>query len=282
MAHHTDHRSDKTVIITPLVTRHKGVEYSEMGAGGGQGDLDQIHELELWDIAAVGSLIEFCSKKLHDKPELQQKVLAWLAKSVKQGGQNVRIDTAGFFEALYGDDKEADALDDAPLDRLLDSLEVLVAEKPKDDIPLARHVVSGLYGGLRIEADRPRQTFPYSRHASYEELRALVKAFSPKELYPNTIEAGLDMDALFWDLLGHGVADSEPPNTKTTVKTSNEKPSVTPAKRSKPPSLDDGESTVRRIKAFEAALGVGNRSWGTDVTLASVEGYHNQEPEVEL
>ena len=213
---------------------------------------------------------------------MQQKVLAWLAKSVKQGGQNVRIDTAGFFEALYGDDKEADALDDAPLDRLLDSLEVLVAEKPKDDIPLARHVVSGLYGGLRIEADRPRQTFPYSRHASYEELRALVKAFSPKELYPNTIEAGLDMDALFWDLLGHGVADSEPPNTKTTVKTSNEKPSVTPAKRSKPPSLDDGESTVRRIKAFEAALGVGNRSWGTDVTLASVEGYHNQEPEVEL
>jgi len=146
------------VIITPLVTRHKGVEYSEMGAGGGQGDLDQIHELELWDIAAVGSLIEFCNKRLHDKPILQQKVLAWLAKSVKQGGQNVRIDTTGFFEALYGDDKEADALDDAPLDRLINALEVLLAEKPKEDIPLARRVVSGLSQGLRDQADRPITT----------------------------------------------------------------------------------------------------------------------------
>lgn len=137
----TNDRLDKTVIITPIVTRHKGVDYAEMGAGGGQGDLDQIHELELWDIAAVGNLIEYCNQRLQDKPDLQQKVLAWLAKSVKQGGQNVRIDTAGFFEALYGDNEDADAIDNAPLERLINALEVLVAGKPKDEIPLARHIV---------------------------------------------------------------------------------------------------------------------------------------------
>jgi len=59
-------------------------------------------------------------------------------------------------------------------------------------------------------------------------------------------------------------------------------PGPTPAKRSRSRDTDDGESTVRRIKAYEAALGIGSRDWGTDVTLASVEGYHNQEPEIEL
>lgn len=142
------------MIITPIVTRHKGVDYAEMGAGGGQGDLDQIHELELLDIAAVGNLIEYCNQRLQDKPELQQKVLAWLAKSVKQGGQNVRIDTAGFFEALYGDNEDADAIDNAPLDRLINALEVLVAGKPKDETPLARHIVRSLVGLQSFNANR--------------------------------------------------------------------------------------------------------------------------------
>lgn len=34
------------VRITPIVSRHKGIEIAELGAGGGHGDLNQQHELE--------------------------------------------------------------------------------------------------------------------------------------------------------------------------------------------------------------------------------------------
>ena len=94
--------TENVVNITPIITRHAGHEYAEAGAGGGHGDLSQIHELELTDVAAVGSLMELCGKHLQDKPELLQRVLGWLGKSVKSGGRNVRIDTERFFEAVYG------------------------------------------------------------------------------------------------------------------------------------------------------------------------------------
>jgi len=134
-------RAESVVNITPIVTRHAGVEYQELGAGGGHGDLDQIHELELNDISAVGSLMELCSKRLQDKPELLQKILAWLGKSVKQGGRDVRIDTARFFETLYGEEG-LEALEDVPLDRLVNALEALVQEQAQHDAPQPRHIVS--------------------------------------------------------------------------------------------------------------------------------------------
>ena len=84
--------------------------------------------------------MELCSKRLQDKPDLLRKILAWLAKSVKQGGRNVRIDTARFFETLYGDEA-IEALDDVPLDRLVKALEILVEEQPKKDAVQPRHIV---------------------------------------------------------------------------------------------------------------------------------------------
>lgn len=116
-----------------------------MGAGGGHGDLDQVHELELNDLSAIGSLMELCNTRLSDQPELQQKIFTWLGKSVKAGGRNVKIDTTAFFDALHdGDNEGADELDDVPLDRLVTALGKLVSEDPKENKIQATSIVSSI------------------------------------------------------------------------------------------------------------------------------------------
>lgn len=61
--------------ITPIITRtNTGADIPELGAGGGGGDLEQVHELELNDTAAVGRLITLCSARIQD-PHLLAKVI---------------------------------------------------------------------------------------------------------------------------------------------------------------------------------------------------------------
>lgn len=67
--------AEDVVWITPIITRtNTGEDVAELGAGGGGGDLDQTHELELNDTAAVGRLITLCSTKIQD-PHLLAKVI---------------------------------------------------------------------------------------------------------------------------------------------------------------------------------------------------------------
>lgn len=110
----------------------------------------------------------------------------------------------------------------------------------------------------------------------------MVAAFTPKELYPNTVEPGLDMEALFGDLLRSGTSQKSQPDPPADKLGGANDALETPAKRARPADRDYGDSAARRIKAYEAALGVGDRSWGTDIKLASVKSYHDQEPEIEL
>lgn len=144
--HITDTSTEKVIRITPIVTRHAGIEYAELGAGGGHGDLDQIHELELNDLSAIGSLMELCSTRLSNQPELRSKVFEWLGKSVKQGGRNVKIDTTAFFDALHeGDEEGVDELDSVPLDRLVTALGRLVSEEVKEKKVQATSIVRLAY-----------------------------------------------------------------------------------------------------------------------------------------
>lgn len=135
---------EEAVFITPIVTRYKGVDYAELGAGGGHGDLDQIRELELHDVSAIGNLMELCSERLQDRPEMLQKVMAWIAKTVKQGGQNTKINLTTFLEALY-DKHVEDEMQDIPLDRLVSALERLVTEAEEETRPLERKIVRSPY-----------------------------------------------------------------------------------------------------------------------------------------
>lgn len=66
-------KSNNSVFIKPIITRDKtGVEVPELGAGGGKGDLYQIHELELPDEITVQRLEEILSEHITDEGVLSQ------------------------------------------------------------------------------------------------------------------------------------------------------------------------------------------------------------------
>ncbi|GAB7351741.1 hypothetical protein MBLNU459_g2325t2 [Dothideomycetes sp. NU459] len=190
---HSCERED-VVRVTPIITRHNGIDIAEVGAGGGQGDMDQIYELELDDITAIGQLIAMTTSKLHDNPQLQSSLLDWLSKIMMQGGASVKLDIGEFWNELQGDGNDlshGQDLDNLSLDRL---------------IPALARLVSGTSLDRKDFADIKRRiTFPFSRHSSYEELRHLVAAFQPKDVYPCTVDhkkwtPEVSMETLFGDL----------------------------------------------------------------------------------
>lgn len=75
-------KSHDVVWITPVITRTgKGVDVPELGAGGGGGDLDQVHELELNDTDAVGRLMNLCSTNIQDPKQLS-KIISLLSTAM--------------------------------------------------------------------------------------------------------------------------------------------------------------------------------------------------------
>ncbi|GAB1216408.1 hypothetical protein ATERTT37_005622 [Aspergillus terreus] len=65
--------SPNTVYITPIVNRTAdGTRIPEVGAGGGGGDLYQVHELELPDQSAVEQLEKLCLERVTDGQVLSQ------------------------------------------------------------------------------------------------------------------------------------------------------------------------------------------------------------------
>ena len=68
------------------------MEMAELGAGGGQGDLDPQHELEFFDPALFAKLIELCETKLKEQPQLLSKVRDLLLSMVQAGADSLRLD----------------------------------------------------------------------------------------------------------------------------------------------------------------------------------------------
>ena len=111
------------VRITPIISRHEGVEMAELGAGGGKGDLDQQHELELGDVSSLGMLMSLCATKLQDQPELLSSVMQMLASMMRDPVRAITLDSA----ALHSDhpewnQEETADLEQMPLDRLIPAL----------------------------------------------------------------------------------------------------------------------------------------------------------------
>lgn len=128
------------VHIAPIVTRHKGVEYMEMGAGGGQGDLDRIHELDMTDITAIGNLMALCKKRLGNQPNTIEKVSDWLTQIMKSGGEHARLDTELFHQALAGvGDSD---LDDITIDGLIEMLAKQSEGRKRAAEPVRKRIVS--------------------------------------------------------------------------------------------------------------------------------------------
>ncbi|KAK5737788.1 hypothetical protein LTR17_006436 [Elasticomyces elasticus] len=175
------------VRITPIISRHNGMDIAELGAGGGQGDLDVHHELDVGDAATVGQLIALCASKLQGQPQLLASVMELLTSFISGQKSTVSLDGSGFTEACARAAEEADFdnVDDFPIDRLVPALAKLVTKAKQQKLPSSTlKVVPKRADGLA-----KRITFPYSRHSSYGELCELVDAFKAKDVHPCTVDS---------------------------------------------------------------------------------------------
>lgn len=83
------------VWITPIISRSKeGVIIPEVGAGGGEGDLTQAHELELSDPKAALELMRICLNNINDK-KAQEKALGFLSSALSSHKKSVSLDSLG-------------------------------------------------------------------------------------------------------------------------------------------------------------------------------------------
>ncbi|KAK3115676.1 hypothetical protein LTR53_004739 [Teratosphaeriaceae sp. CCFEE 6253] len=198
------------VRITPIISRHKGMDIAELGAGGGHGDLSSRHSLELHDVAAVGQLMALCVSKLQAQPQLLASVMELLSGFISGQVSSVSLDGLGFVEdgTRVADGDDFVRVDDLPMDRLVPALAKLVtkAKIKKSETPLR----SSKTAVKRPDGLAKQITFPYSRHSSYGELCGLIDAFKPMDIHPCTV------DKTKWDptqsmeyLLGHIYASTQ-------------------------------------------------------------------------
>ncbi|KAB8748972.1 hypothetical protein FH972_026523 [Carpinus fangiana] len=179
----------RVVDITPIVSRHEGTDIHEFGAGGGKGDLDQNHELDLADPTAVSRLDELLKQSVDDAD-----VLDGIREMLREGRESERMNLM---------------LDEAETEEALDA-DIKLEEAVKILRRLAAGGRLGQDGKGHISGKRKSITFPYSRHSSFEELRALVQAFKPRDVYPCTVppldewDKDMSMQALFGDLCTPG------------------------------------------------------------------------------
>lgn len=166
------------VRIVPIITRmSNGDEMHEMGIGGGKGDLDRINELDISDSSTLVALMHHCATRIHNREDLL-RVNAFLLKAC-QRSQRLQLEE-----------------EKMSLDELVDML-VRVSASTADNTQ-QEFVATD-------QAALPKTiTFPYSRHSSYSELCALVKAFRPRDVYACTVdEQSWAPDVSMESLFGH-------------------------------------------------------------------------------
>lgn len=124
--------------------------------------------------------MDICAKSIQDE-ELLSKVSNLLQKAVKEGRGTIDLDRV---LPMEGQDKEVDM----SLEKVASILSSHIAKTQEENIPQNRTI-----------------RFEYSRHSSYEELRELVQAFKPKDVFPCTVdESRWDPDLSMRSLFGGG------------------------------------------------------------------------------
>lgn len=103
--------SQKSVYIIPIVNRTKdGSQIPEKGAGGGGGDLYQVHELELPDHTALERLEQLCLERIHDAQTLAQ-TRQMLSEAFQSRNKALSLDSLGMKDE-----------EDIPLEKLVNIL----------------------------------------------------------------------------------------------------------------------------------------------------------------
>ncbi|KAL6711108.1 hypothetical protein ACN47E_006983 [Coniothyrium glycines] len=171
------------VHIVPIITRTRGVDIVELGAGGGKGDLDQKEEIETESTADVSRLMELCAASITDE-KLLEKVLALLQKTLTRGDSTLQLGK-----------QLQQHLNATQEDTSIRNLVSVLSSHVADDVKLAQP------RGRTIQ-------FPYSRHSSYQELCELIGAFQPRDVFPCTVdELHWTPDVSMRNLFGHLCSD---------------------------------------------------------------------------
>ena len=83
------------VWITPIISRSReGVIIREVGAGGGEGDLTQAHELDLSDPTVAVELMKLCLSNIKDR-QAQEKALNFLSSALSSHRKSMSLDALG-------------------------------------------------------------------------------------------------------------------------------------------------------------------------------------------
>lgn len=103
--------------ITPIITRAgDGGEIPELGAGGGGGDLEPAHHIDLGDSVSAVELMKLCSEKILDAGE-RANTLSLISKAVASDVKAVSLE--GF--------DSVEELEDMPLDKVTTLLQDIAA-----------------------------------------------------------------------------------------------------------------------------------------------------------
>ena len=109
-------------MITPIITRSKdGEEVLELGAGGGGGDLEPVHQIDLNDATSAIELIKLCSESIHDKTA-RTRTLALITEALASDSKAISLN--GILESV-------EQLEDMPLATLATILNDMEAKNPK-------------------------------------------------------------------------------------------------------------------------------------------------------
>jgi hypothetical protein len=100
-----------------------------LGAGGGKGDLDQQHELEVGDAGTLVMLMSLCATKMQDQPQRLSSVLQMLASFMRDPVQTIALDSTMLHPDQTGLNHEDVAdLEQLPIDSLIPALASLAAK----------------------------------------------------------------------------------------------------------------------------------------------------------
>lgn len=102
---------------------------AELGAGGGQSDLNQRHELEVWNSEQVGELMAFCAKKLQGQPQILSGVMQLLTSAIADGVNSIELDdftSTAQTRMSQPDEIGYTDLDGMPLEKLVPALAKVV------------------------------------------------------------------------------------------------------------------------------------------------------------
>lgn len=108
---------------------------AELGAGGGHGDLNQQHELEIGDEIMVRQLMDLCASKLDRQPHLLKGVLDMLSSLIDERRQRLALDATALVANESAESENIDdlaGLDELPIERLVPAL-VSVVDRIKQN-----------------------------------------------------------------------------------------------------------------------------------------------------